>query len=122
MIDAAQAAEYLDTTLGVTVPGFVLDAAIETVGAREQQMVDAGYTPANILLLQCMAVALLAAAGDPRRIASQGAPSGASRSFRYSEKSLSMLRRQLAATDSAGILADVVGDDPAFGTLLMVVS
>lgn len=121
MITAEQAAEYLDASLGVTLPSFIVKAAVETIESAEPAMVAAGYSEAKMTLVQCMAVAILAAAGDPKRLQSQGAPSGASRSFKHSDKALSALRRSLAAQDSAGITAALIGPDPAAGTLLMVV-
>jgi hypothetical protein len=121
VITSAQAAQYLDQTLGISVPSFVLDAAVSLVGETEAAMIDAGYSASTRVLVQSMAVALVASGGDPRRIASQGAPSGASRSFKYSEKQLSMLRRSLAALDTAGTVSNLVGPDPAMGTLFMVV-
>lgn len=121
MITAEQAAEYLDASLGVSLPSFVVQAAVDEVAALEAAMVSAGYSATRRTLVQCMAVAILAAAGDPRRIASQGAPSGASRSFKYSDKSIIALRRSLAAQDTAGITTGIVGPDTSGGTMMMVV-
>lgn len=118
MITTTQAAEYLDATLGVVVPSFVLAAAVEQVESTEPAMIAAGYSDATQTLVQCMAVAIIACAGSPRRIASQGAPSGASRSFTNDAKALSQLRRSLSAMDTAGTTAAIVGPDPAGGTLL----
>ncbi|MDT7834967.1 DUF7370 family protein [Aquabacterium sp. OR-4] len=121
MITAEQAAEYLDASLGVTLPSFIVQAAVEEVAPLEVAMVAAGYSATRCTLVQSMAVAILAAAGDPKRLQSQGAPSGASRSFKHSDKALSALRRSLAAQDTAGITTALIGPDPAAGTLLMVV-
>ncbi len=121
MISPAQAAEYLDATLGISVPAVVLSAALDEVEACEAAMQAAGYSDAQQVLVQCMAVALVAAAGSPRRLTSQGAPSGASRSFKYADADLSALRRALAAKDPAGTVAAVVGPDPVTPTLLLVV-
>lgn len=121
MITAEQAAEYLDASLGVSLPTFILQAAVDEVAVLEPAMVDAGYSATKRTLVQSMAVAIVAAAGDPRRIQSQGAPSGASRSFKNSDKALSVLRRSLAAQDTAGITTVLVGPDPAGGTMVMVV-
>lgn len=120
MISTAQAAAYLDETLGITVPGFLLSAVVERVEAAEPDMIDAGYDDATQILIQSMAVAIIAAAGAPRRVQSQAAPSGASRSFKNHDNALSALRRSLAALDTAGTVADLVGPDPAAGTLLLV--
>ncbi len=121
MITTTQAAEYLDAVLGVVVPSFLLSAAVESVESTEPAMIAAGYSDATQTLVQCMAVALVACTGSPRRLASQGAPSGASRSFTNDPKALTQLRRSLAALDTAGTTAAIVGPDPAGGTLLFAV-
>lgn len=121
MISADQARQYLDQTLGITVPGFVLSAALEEVEAVEPAMAAAGYSEATQVRIQAMAVALIAAAGAPRRLNSQAAPSGASRSFKYAEKDMTALRAALAALDTAGTVSALVGPDPAAPTLMLVV-
>ena len=122
MITSTQAQQYLDSVLGVSVPVFLLDAAVARVATAEQAMVDAGYDSHTQILVQCMAVALVAAAGDPRRLSSQGAPSGASRGFKYKDGDLTALRRSLAALDTAGTVAAIVGPDPAGGACMFVVN
>lgn len=121
MISATQARQYLDEALGVSLPAFVVDAAVARVATTEAAMATAGYSSADQVLIQCYAVAIIAAGGDPRRLASQGAPSGASRSFKNSDGALSALRRALAAMDTAGTVAAIVGPDPQAGTMFMVV-
>lgn len=122
MITSEQAQQYLDSTLGVSVPTFLLDSAVARVATKEQAMVDAGYDSHTQVLIQCMAVALVAAAGDPRRLSSQGAPSGASRGFKYKDGDLTALRRSLAGLDTAGTVADIVGPDPAASAFMFVVN
>lgn len=121
MISTAQARAYLDQALGISLPDFVIAAAVERVESAEPAMQAAGYSEATMTLVQCMAVAVLAAAGDPRRIASQGAPSGASRSFTNATGALSALRRSLAGMDTAGTVSALVGPDPSAGAMFMVV-
>ena len=121
MITATQAQQYLDQALGVGVPAFVVEAAVAKVATAEAAMVTAGYSAADQMLIQCYAVAIIAAAGDPRRIQSQGAPSGASRSFKHSDTALAALRRSLLALDTAGTVSALVGPDPTAPTLFMVV-
>lgn len=122
MITSTQAQQYLDQALGVNVPVFIVDVAVEKVATAEPAMIAAGYSAMDRILIQSMAVALIASAGAPRRIASQGAPSGASRSFKNFDASLTALRRSLAALDTAGTVTDLIGIDPALGgTMLMVV-
>jgi hypothetical protein len=120
MISRDQAAAYLDELLGITVPSFLLSAAHESVEALEPAMLAAGYSEPKMVQVQAMAVAIVAAAGAPRRIQSQGAPSGASRSFKHDDDALTALRRSLSALDTAGITAGLVGPDPKSGTLLLV--
>lgn len=121
MITSAQASQYLDQSLGISVPAFIVDAAVSKVAAAEAAMTTAGYAADTMVLIQSYAVAIIAAAGAPRRIASQGAPSGASRSFKNFDNTLSMLRRSLAALDPAGTVSDLIGPDQAGQTMFMVV-
>ena len=121
MITSDQAAQYLDQALGVTVPGFWLDAQLARVATVEADMVAAGYSDEQQIVVQSMAVAILAAAGAPRRIQSQGAPSGASRSFKHADNALSALRRSLIAADPSGVTRALIGPDPSAASLMMVV-
>lgn len=121
MITSAQATQYLDQMLGVGAPGFLVDAAVADVAERELDLAAAGYTASTIVRIQCMAVAVLVAAGDPKRTSSQGASSGASRSFRYTADDLSKLRRSLVALDTSSVMADLIGPDPANSGFMMVV-
>lgn len=121
MITVTQASQYLDQALGVSVPEFIVEAAVTKVATAEAAMDEAGYSAVDKVLIQSMAVALIASAGAPRRIQSQGAPSGASRSFKNFDNTLTALRRSLAALDTAGTVTDLVGIDPAGATLFMVV-
>jgi hypothetical protein len=121
VITSAQATQYLDQSLGIVLPGFVVDAAVAEVATAEAAMVTAGYSATKQVLVQSMAVALVASAGAPRRLGSQGAPSGASRSFKNDDKALSQLRRSLAALDTAGTVTAVAGPDPAMGSYFAVV-
>ena len=121
MISSTQAQQYLDQMAGISLPSFLVAAAVGKIEAAEPAMIAAGYSEADQVLIQCMAVTLIAAAGDPRRISSQGAASGASRSFKYGSADLTSLRRSLAALDTAGTVAALVGADPSTQTLFMVV-
>ncbi len=121
MITSAQAVQYLDQALGISLPSFIVDAAIAKVQTAEAAMVSAGYSAPDQTLIQCMAVALIAAAGSPRRIQSQGAASGASRSFKNADGDIAALRKSLASLDSAGTVADIVGPDPSSPAVFMVV-
>lgn len=121
MISSAQARQYLDQALGISLPDFILDAAVAKVAAAEPAMIAAGYSANTQILVQTYAVALIAAAGAPRRLQSQHAPSGASRAFKTQDSAMTQLRRSLAALDTAGTVAGIVGPDPASNALFMVV-
>lgn len=112
MITEAQAQEYITSTLGASVPGFIVQAAIDEVAVAESAMVAALYSQAKQTLVQCMAVTILACSGNPARIQSQGAPSGASRSFKHFDDALSALRKSLAYQDSASTVSQIIGNDP----------
>jgi hypothetical protein len=117
MITAAEASAYLDSALGITVPDVFLNAAVSKVGAVDVSQ----YSAVDQVMIQCLAVAIVASAGAPRRIASQGSPSGASRSFKNEENALSTLRKSLKALDTAGVMAGVVGPDPRNQAFIMAV-
>lgn len=119
MINSTQAIQYLDQALGVSVPSFLVDAAVAKVATAEAAMAD--YSAHDKILIQCMAVAIIAASGNPRRITNQHAASGAARGFQYSKDDLSTLRRTLAKLDTLGTVAALVGTDPAQGSMLLVV-
>lgn len=119
MISSTQATQYLDQALGVGVPSFLIDAAVAKVATAEAAMAD--YSAHDKVLIQCMAVAIIAASGAPRRVSNQGAASGASRGFKYAEGDLSALRRALAQLDTLGAVAALVGPDPAQGSMFLVV-
>lgn len=120
MISSAQASEYIAEVLGSSVPAFALNAARERVETAEAAMEAVPYAEADIKLMQAMAVAIIATAGGARRIQSQGAPSGAQRAFMNDKDALTNMRRSLAAMDTASLLTDIVGPDPAAGTLFLI--
>lgn len=120
MITTAQATEFVDAKLGISAVAFEVRAACDAVEALEPAMVAAGYSEWKLVRVQCLAVAIMVGTGA-RSISSQGAPSGASRSFKNRDAALSEMRRELAALDTAGIAADLVGPDPTNAALLMVV-
>ena len=121
MITSAQARQYLDQALGITVPDFIADAVVTEVATAEASMDAAGYSASKKVMVQSMAVAIKASAGSARRIQSQGAPSGASRSFKNDDKALTLMRRDLAALDTAGTVSALIGPDPNGSTIFMVV-
>ena len=112
MITTAQAKEYL-SSVGITLPDFILDALIEQVNSI-QDCLDANYPPATALLIQMYLLGLMGLGQGDRYISSQSAPSGASRSFRYQsfsdrwKGSLALLR----GLDKNGCATALIPDDP----------
>lgn len=112
MLTTEQAKEYLET-VGVRLPGFILDGLIEQVNSV-QACLDANYQPGAATLIQCYVLALMALGQGDRYISSQTAPSGAARSFRYQSfadrwKGLLSLLRGL---DKYGCATDLIPPDP----------
>lgn len=119
MITAAQATQYIGDTIGASIPAFVVDAAVARIAVIDAAL-SAQYDAGTVMMIEAMAVTIVACAGSPRRIASQGATSGASRSFTNDSKALTALRRSLKALDSAGLTSGLVGADPAAASFFMV--
>lgn len=90
--------------LGFTVPDTVLQLLLDQVSAVSVCMDGAGYTEGLQKLLLIYAAARLAALSGARKIASQSAPSGASRSFTYDSSGTDHLYRQILAWDTNGCL------------------
>ncbi|WP_286876690.1 MULTISPECIES: DUF7370 family protein [Pantoea] len=90
--------------LGFTVPDAVLQLLIEQVSAASVCMDGAGYSESLQKLLLIYAAARLAALSGARKISSQSAPSGASRSFTYDSAGTDHLSKQILAWDTNGCL------------------
>lgn len=88
--------------LGYTIPDAILDPILCRVNSILDCLVAAGYDPCTQKLILMYAAALMAASSGARRIKSQGAPNGASRSFDYGEDSLTWLQKSMEKMDTAG--------------------
>ncbi|MDU6451274.1 MAG: hypothetical protein E6543_04480 [Enterobacter hormaechei] len=69
-----------------------------------------GYSIPGALLAKLIlmyAAALMATSSGARRIKSQGAPSGASRSFEYGDDGITWLRDSLARLDTSGCTGEL---------------
>jgi len=93
--------------LGFTVPDAILNLLLDQVSAVSDCMDGAGYSESLQKLLLIYAVTRLAALSGARRIASQSAPSGASRSFSYDSAGTDYLYDQILAWDKNGCLGDL---------------
>lgn len=83
MITTEQAKSYL-ASKGVDIPDFVIEVLVDEVNSIDQCLVE-NYGEGRAKLVQLYLITLLGLAQSVRYIASQSAPSGASRSFRYED-------------------------------------
>lgn len=91
--------------LGFTVPDSLLTLLLSQVSGVSACMDGAGYSDDLQKLLLIYAVLRLAALSGARKISSQTAPSGASRSFAYDSARTDYLLKQIRAWDSHGCLS-----------------
>ncbi|WP_241624565.1 DUF7370 family protein [Rosenbergiella epipactidis] len=91
--------------LGFTVPDSLLTLLLSQVSGVSACMDGAGYSEDLQRLLLIYAVLRLAALSGARKISSQSAPSGASRSFTYDSAGTDHLLKQIRAWDSNGCLS-----------------
>lgn len=93
--------------LGYAIPASLLTPILCQVNKIIPCMVGAGYEDCTQQLIMLYAAALMSASSGARRIKSQGAPSGASRSFDYGEDSITWLRESLEKMDTSGCTDDL---------------
>jgi len=93
--------------LGFTVPDDLLTLLLEQVSDASACMDGAGYSDNLQKLMLIYAVLRLAALSGARKISSQSAPSGASRSFVYDSAGTDNLYSQLLAWDKNGCLSQL---------------
>ncbi|HCM9427324.1 TPA: hypothetical protein N5N51_002276 [Enterobacter hormaechei subsp. xiangfangensis] len=112
MITTDQAKEYLKS-VGITLPDFILEALVEQANSI-QECLDAHYSPATALLIQCYLLGMMALGQGDKYVSSHTAPSGASESFRYQsfsdrwKGSLNLLR----GLDKYGCATSLIPADP----------
>ena len=86
-ITAADVQAFLGE-LGYTIPMALLDPILCAVNKIIPCLDGAGYDDCTAKLILMYAASLMATSSGARRIKSQGAPSGASRSFEYGDDSI----------------------------------
>jgi len=108
--------------LGFTVPDAVLNLLMTKVSKADPCLDGAGYDDETQTLMKLYAVVRLAALSGARKLSSESAPSGASRSFAYDAAGTLGLYQQILGWDTSGCLSslglagtvvgffDVVGD------------
>jgi hypothetical protein len=93
--------------LGYSIPGALLEPILCVVNKIIPCLDGAGYDECTAKLILMYAAALMATSSGARRIKSQGAPSGASRSFEYVDDSITWLRDSLARLDTSGCTGEL---------------
>lgn len=106
-----QANEYL-AEIGLSLPSFVVQALINKGASMDACLDGAGYTDDDALLIKLYLFGMMAVTGGARRVKSQSAPSGASRSFDYGVSQFREMRSMLAALDSSGCSAALQPSEP----------
>jgi len=119
-ITAAQVKQQLSALGYTTVPDFMIDAYLCKLAKIEPCLIGAGHDECDLMLIQSYAVTLMVLTAFTQRIKSQGAPSGASRSFDYSDNVLNM-RDALLALDTSGCTSGLPIDVGQKVGLFMVV-
>lgn len=103
--------------LGYSIPSSLLTPILCRVNSIINCLDGAGYDDCSKTLIMMYAAALMSASSGARKIKSQSAPSGASRSFEYGDDSITWLRDSLAALDTSGctgVLPITVGSSVGF--------
>ncbi|MFT4271197.1 MAG: hypothetical protein QM578_09315 [Pantoea sp.] len=98
----AEDVKSLLTELGYSIPDVLLTPILSAVSKIDACLDGAGYDEGTQTLIKLYAAALMSASSGARRIKSQGAPSGASRSFDYDDEGLANLRTALSLADTSG--------------------
>lgn len=88
--------------LGYSIPDSLLTPILCKVNSIIPCLVESGYDDCTQQLILMYSAALMCASSGARRIKSQGAPNGASRSFDYGDDPIAWLRNSLSALDTNG--------------------
>lgn len=118
-----EATAYLAET-GVETPSVLLTALLERANEIDACLTAKGYTPATAKLIQLYYLGLLTISAGGRRIASQSAPNGASRSYRYMDDLTfyRSLRQGLYSLDIHGCTNGLIPAEPGNNAALYVVT
>lgn len=101
-------------SLGITLPDVFLQLLVDQVNSVYQCLVDAGYPPSTIGLIQYYLLALFGIMQPNRVVTQQRAPSGASQSYAFGSLSegYNKYTRLLLNLDTSGCTASVIPEDP----------
>lgn len=119
MITLEEMQAYL-AELGLTLPAVMLECLIDKAESALPCMIGAGYSECDQKLAMLYLVGMLSISAGARRIKSQGAPSGASRSFDYAQDQLRQLRQSLAIIDPSNCTGALQPADPTGRAALFI--
>jgi len=107
--------------LGYSIPSALLAPIISLANKTIPCLEGAGYDDDISKLILMYAAALMATSSGARRIKSQSAPSGASRSFDYTADGIDWLRDALTQLDTSGCTDGLpISADNSQGLFLVV--
>ncbi|MBD2806359.1 hypothetical protein ID855_16980 [Xenorhabdus sp. ZM] len=101
--------------LGFTLPDSVLELLLNQVNEISECMADQGYDSNLQKLLLIYAAVRLASLSGAKKIASQGSPSGGSRSFYYDSAGTDYLLKQIRVWDKHGCLSGLPLESKSVG-------
>lgn len=90
------------STMGFTAPDFIIEAMLSIVDEIDDCLDEANYSDSVKTLIKIYAVVIMLSASDVRKVSSESAPSGASRSYNYFDDGKKSLLKLLSVLDTAG--------------------
>lgn len=113
-ISNSDAQSFLEE-MGYSPPKSLLERFIEQVDTLDAAFDKSGYPDVTQELIKLYLIALLAVSSGARRVKSEGAPSGASRSFDFGEDVIGNLKAAVRGFDPLGITADLLPKEKTVG-------
>lgn len=101
--------------MGYSPPKPLLERFIEQVNTLDVALDKSNYPGVTQELIKLYLVAILAVSAGARRIKSEGAPSGANRSFDFGEDVIGNLKAAVRGLDPLGITADLLPKEKTVG-------
>ncbi|MDW1107416.1 hypothetical protein P2N05_11200 [Mannheimia haemolytica] len=113
-IELSEARTTLDE-LGFTSPNSLLELYVQQTNTLDQALNKSGFSEETQKLIKLYLVAILAISSGARRIKSEGAPSGASRTFEYDPNALDNLKSAIRSIDPKGCAESLLPKDKVVG-------
>lgn len=101
--------------LGFTSPNALLELYVEQTNTLDKALNGAKYREETQKLIKLYLVAILAISSGARRIKSESAPSGASRTFEYGNDVIGRLKSAIRGIDPNGCANELLPKDKMIG-------